>query len=174
MDTTIRRAAAGDAHDIAHIHVVAWQTTYRGIVPQPFLDSLDEDSRAEDWNTWLQNPEVPTYIAERDGRLCGFISGGKLREPMGHYDAELYAIYLLPSGKGDGIGKLLTQRLAEALIAQAFRSMAVWVLADNPARNFYAHLGAQQIAEKTIRIGDAELLEVAYGWQDLRALTTSA
>jgi hypothetical protein len=48
--------------------------------------------------------------------------------------------------------------------------MLVWVLAANPGRAFYATLGGQQVDEKEITIGAAPLLEVAYGWPDLREL----
>ena len=182
MPTVMRKAASHDARQIARVHVVAWQTAYKGIVPQPFLDSLDVDARAKDWNTWLQDTEAHVYVAEIDDQVCGFISGGKLREPIldstgkpiREYDAELYAIYLLPSAKGQGLGKLLTRQLAEALDAQGFRRMAVWVLAENPSLFFYEHLGAQQISKKQVRISDADLLEVAYGWQNMQTLATSA
>ena len=183
MPTTIRKAVLGDAPEISRVHVLAWQSAYRGIMPQPLLDSLDVGSRIEMWRTRLENAEGNIYVAQRDGELCGFISGGKLREPIekpdgepgeesddGDYDAELYAVYLLPAARGQGIGKLLTRRLAEVLAGEGFRRMAVWVLAANPARNFYARLGAVLIAEKTINIGGADLVEVAYAWRSLPAL----
>jgi GNAT superfamily N-acetyltransferase len=178
MDISIRKATVYDAREIAHIHVVAWKAAYRDIVPQSFLDALDVNSRAELWSTWLQNEDAHIYVATVDGQIRGFIGGGKLREAIGEsigeYDAELYAIYLLPSVKGQGIGKLLVRELAKLLDTRGFRRMAVWVLAENPACGFYEHLGAQRIAQKQIQIGDASLLEVAYEWQDLQRLAMSA
>jgi hypothetical protein len=56
--------------------------------------------------------------------------------------------------------------LVDALIGEGFKSMAVWVLERNPAVAFYKHLGAVQIAQKTIEIGDAQLEELALGWPD--------
>ncbi len=38
----IRPATAEDAPAIAHIHVTAWQATYKGIVPELYLSSLNE------------------------------------------------------------------------------------------------------------------------------------
>jgi hypothetical protein len=43
----IRRAEPRDAAGIAHVHVASWRTTYRGIVPDSYLDALDEPERAE-------------------------------------------------------------------------------------------------------------------------------
>jgi GNAT superfamily N-acetyltransferase len=173
MNISIREGTVADAQDIANVHVAAWKTTYHGIVPQAFLDSLDVHSRAEDWKDWLGRPKIHVYVAEEGTELCGFVGGGALREPIEGFDAEVYAIYLLPSIKGRGIGKLLLQRLAETLRSNGFAQAAVWVLADNPSRGFYEHLGASQIAQKQIRIGDVDLLEIAYGWRDLQTIANS-
>lgn len=44
----------------------------------------------------------------------------------------------------------------------------LWVLADNPSRGFYEHMGGKELCSKTIQIGGADLLEVAYGWDSLK------
>ncbi len=167
MTASVRKATPGDAASIARVHVAAWQSTYRGIMPQPFLDSVDAAQRTESWKDWLTRPEVHVYVAETGGEVCGFVSGGALQEPVERYDAEVYAIYLLPSARRSGTGKLLMQQIAATLRAGGFTQLAVWVLAENPARAFYERLGATQIAQKSIEIGGAKLLEIAYGWPDL-------
>jgi ribosomal protein S18 acetylase RimI-like enzyme len=173
MNISVRKGTVSDAPDIARVHVTAWKTTYRGIVPQPFLDSLDVASRTEDWKDWLSREKVHVYVAEDDTELCGFISGGALREPIEGFDAEVYAIYLLSSTKRRGAGRLLMQHLAETLRNSGFTQVALWVLAENPSCGFYEHLGGGRIAQKQIRIGDADLLEIAYGWRDIRTLANS-
>jgi len=173
MNISIREGTVSDVHDIARVHVAAWKTTYHGIVPQQYLDSLDVAARAEAWKDWLDEGKSHLYVAVNDKELCGFISGGTLREPIEDFDAEIYAIYLLPKDKGRGTGKVLMQRLAETLRIGGFTQVAVWVLVENPSCGFYEHLGGSQIAQKQIRIGDADLLEVAYGWRDIRTLASS-
>jgi GNAT superfamily N-acetyltransferase len=174
MSISIRKATVSDLQDIACVHVAVWKATYRGIVPQSYLDSLDVAARAEAWKDWFDEGKSHLYVAENDRELCGFISGGALREPIEDFDAEIYAIYLLPTVQGRGAGKLLMQHLAETLRLSGFTQVAVWVLAENPSRGFYGHLGASQIAQKRIQIGDADLLEVAYGWRDIKTLANSA
>ena len=51
-----------------------------------------------------------------------------------------------------------------------FNSIAVWVLARNPARKFYEALGAREIAQQQIERGGESYTEIAYGWSDLRGL----
>jgi hypothetical protein len=48
-----------------------------------------------------------------------------------------------------------------------FDSLLIWVLASNPSRHFYEALGGVAVAEKSARFGEAELVEVGYGWPSL-------
>lgn len=50
---SIREATLQDAADIARVHIMAWQETYRGIAPQTYLDSLDINERIESWKSRL-------------------------------------------------------------------------------------------------------------------------
>jgi GNAT superfamily N-acetyltransferase len=128
---TIRPATRNDAAEIARVHIASWRTTYAGIVPGEYLAALDEAERELGWREWLTR-DILTCVAEFDGKIVGFISGGALREPIETYDGELYAIYLLQSAQGQGIGRQLLQELAGALLGKGFQSMAVWVLEQIP------------------------------------------
>ena len=105
-----------------------------------------------------------------DGQVCGFIGGGLPREAIHDFDAEIYGIYLLDAAKRQGIGRLLLHKLVERLRANGLTKAFLWVLADNPSRTFYEHLGAEEITQKIVPLGGANLLEIAYGWQDLATL----
>src|ERR1700759_342461 len=43
--TVIRAARAADAAQIALVHVRSWQSAYRGLMPQAYLDGLDPAQR---------------------------------------------------------------------------------------------------------------------------------
>lgn len=43
----IRHADIGDAADIGKVHAESWKATYRGIVPDRYLDAIDEDEWSE-------------------------------------------------------------------------------------------------------------------------------
>jgi GNAT superfamily N-acetyltransferase len=165
----IRRAEPNNAAGIAHVHVQAWHSTYRGIVPDSYLDSLDEAERADHWRDLLESGMV-VLVAERAGQVIGFATGGKSRDGVANCDAELYAIYLLEEAQRARIGRDLLHELARTLREQGFRSMEVWVLARNSAREFYARMGAEYARSKEIEIGGATLMEMAYVWPDLSAL----
>lgn len=105
--------------------------------------------------------------------MVGFAGGGAERSGNLKCDGELYAIYLLQAEQRRGLGTLLFQRFVTELRSRGFGSMAVWVLARNPACRFYEALGGKLISEKTIERDGESFVEVAYGWPDLRELAGS-
>ena len=171
MDIQIRPARVEDAPGIARVHVDSWRTSYRGLVPDVVLDTLSYEKRETMWRTGLSNPERKNYeyvAVDEQGRIVGFVSGGPLRDGDPSYESELYAIYLLQEVQGQGIGRRLMLTFVEHLLQSGVTSMLLWVFADNPARKFYEAMGGQLIQSQPMEIGGATLIEVAYGWKDLR------
>lgn len=168
----IRRAELQDAPHIARVHVASWRNTYAGIVPQAYLDMLDETVFTARWQEWIGEDKVPILIAEDDQGIFGFISGGPNREVAlsDIYDGELYAIYLLPSHQRHGAGRALIRELAGILLDSGYRGMMVWLLEANPASRFYRRLGAVDVSSRSIEIGGAKLAEIALGWPDAGTL----
>jgi hypothetical protein len=66
---------------------------------------------------------------------------------------------------------VLTSAVVEELRRRGLNSMLIWVLKDNPCCAFYERLGGAPVGEKEIEIGGKMLIEVAYGWSDLGALS---
>lgn len=166
----IREANLDDALAIAKVQVDSWRSTYAGIVPGDYLETLSYEERASVWHTILSTAASRqfVYVAEDDGgNVVGFASGGQVKWGEPDYEAELYAIYLLESHQHIGLGRLLTSKIARCLLKEDVHSMLVWVLAKNPSRGFYEALGATQISEQNITIGGTPLTEVAYGWTNL-------
>ena len=169
--TTIREATIDDAPAIAAVHVTAWRETYRGIVPDDFLDGLAVEPRERMWrDTLARRAERAVYVAEgAGGRVIGFASGGprEASDPAyASYTGELYAIYLLREAHGQGTGRELVHAVAGRLAEAGMRSLLIWVLAENPSCRFYEALGGTLVGEQPITIGGQALVEVAYGWPD--------
>ena len=169
----IRAAALEDAASIAHVHVESWRTTYAGIVPKEYLAGLSEAERTPLWREWLVRV-IEVFVADDAGRICGFIGGGAIREPVQGCDAELFAIYLLEDAQRRGTGTALLRALAHSLMSKGYESMAAWVLEKNPSRHFYVKSGALMDRSMEIEIGGTKLVEVAYWWPALSAIGTPA
>ena len=129
----IRVAEVQDAAAIAHVHVQSWLTTYKGIVPDEYLATLNEAERVPLWQDWLTR-DISVLVAENEGKVVGFAGGGAIREPFRPYDSELYTLYLLEEAQGRGLGRALLAAIAKALVQKHYRSMLVWVLEQNPRR----------------------------------------
>jgi GNAT superfamily N-acetyltransferase len=106
----LRRASEADAAEIARVHVLAWQQTYRGNLPDEFLASLSVERRSELWARQLADAALAPgvfVVAVSERQLAGFASSGAAREQHLGFDGELYAIYLVAAYQGKGLGRRL-------------------------------------------------------------------
>lgn len=172
----IRAARPDDSAELARVHVDTWRTAYRAILPADFLDALSYEVREQRWRTSLAeaDPQQFTLLVEDDaGSAVGFVRGGPERDQIAGYDGEIYAIYLRSGFHRRGIGRQLMAAGAKQLAGRGFNAALVWVLAANgQARAFYEALGGRLLScSKPITIGETPLIEVAYGWPNLRVLS---
>lgn len=170
----VRRATVDDAAGIAQVHVDSWRQTYQGVISDSFLRDLSYERRQAFWKKHLSAPENPAtaYVAtagEQDG-IVGFAAVGAEQGEKESFDAELFAIYVLRSYQGCGLGRALLHAGAAHLAAAGYESMLLWVLEDNPSRGFYERFGGEVVGEKRIDVGDQKLPAVAYGWESLQEL----
>lgn len=173
----IRQATAGDAHDIARVHVDSWRATYRGIIPDDVLANLSHERREQQWREAAARSREgghSLFVAEDAGHIVGFASGGPERTGDALHKGELYAIYVLQASQGQGIGRLLVHRIAKALVSAEISTMLVWVLAANHgARRFYEVLGGRFVREQPVEMLGVILPEVAYGWDNVPSLVSA-
>ncbi len=172
--TTIRAGQPDDAEAIARCHIAAWRDTYRPIVAEEYLNNLSLENHVAKWTTRLQQPDCFTFVAENAiGELVGFINGGRERTGRTDYRGEIYSIYILKDFRGQGIGRGLLRRFSTALLERGITSMIVWAFQDNECRHCYGAWGSVEIAVGPIKVGQQDLVEVAYGWQDIVPLSES-
>jgi ribosomal protein S18 acetylase RimI-like enzyme len=169
MNLKIRPMAIDDAYEVARINTHSWQTAYKGILDQSFLDSLDIDKRASSWTDGIKNDsKLIRLVAETEGTIKGFVVGLNNRShPNPDSDGELWAIYVDPIKVGNGIGTSLFRKFQNELQNRNMKSMCVWVLEENKqARAFYEKMGGNQTRDsKTFKVGNKEHLEVCYVFQ---------
>ena len=166
----IREAMPGDEVGIATIHVQSWQTTYQGIVPQAYLDQLSVDHRIKLWRglTHASRSDGKTFTAlSQKDQIIGFADVGRNRISDPSAGGELNAIYLLKEYQGFGLGKRLFDASRNWLKINDYQTMTLWVLAQNPARDFYSHMGGNVISSKIIELGGIPLEELAFTWNQI-------
>jgi len=164
----IRSATVRDAPAIARVHVASWLSTYRGLLPDDFLESLSETNYTERWKRVITEGASKVVVAEDGSDVVGFASGGRERAGEQGFEGELYAIYVLDNAQRRGLGRELVRSIVDSLRELGLTNMIIWVLRDNrPARDFYERLGGIYVRAQPITIGSATLEEVSYGWRRL-------
>ncbi len=162
----VRVAPPADAADIADVHVEAWKTAYRSLVPDAFLDGLSVSDRATRWSEILDpprqdsSPTATTLVGVRGGELVGFCSVGPARDPTHPpRTGEVWALYTHPKVWGTHTGWELLERGCAELGDTGHRTACLWVLEGNHrAIRFYRRAGwATSGATKLEALGDTEL-----------------
>lgn len=169
----IRSADVSDSDGITKVRIDTWRTAYAGIVPDAHLAGMSYELGAARWRQSVaeRDPREFTLVAvDPAEQIIGFASGGPEREGDPVYCGEVYAIYVLADQQRRGTGRGLMADAARRLLASGFKTMLVWVLAQNRSRGFYETLGGWPIREKIISIGGTALVEVAYAWDDIGPL----
>lgn len=163
MSAHIRPALPTDAAGIATVNVLTWQQSYQDFVDAEFLASLNVPDATRRWERILNQPGGLHFVMEAEGQIIGYVSGGPDREDA-FWGGEVYALYLLPSWHGKGLGRQLFEQIMKALKQQGHARNRVWVFRNNPFRAFYQHMGGEYLTEKTLPLGKQELVEEALGW----------
>ncbi|MDP9397511.1 MAG: GNAT family N-acetyltransferase [Actinomycetota bacterium] len=173
-ELTVRPAAPDDAGDILGVSARAWRAGYAGLVPQAYLNAIDEhdEQRLSRLRVRLGDPAAgSTLLAVRRRVVLGFLSYGRERvDPRvpapvfaAPGRAEVYALYVLPECWGTGLGSRLLADTLAALRAGGAGQVCLWVLRDNArARRCYERHGfALTGEEQQIDLG-GPLPEVRY------------
>jgi ribosomal protein S18 acetylase RimI-like enzyme len=137
---------AADARAVATVHVGSWQAGYRGVVDDAILDGLSVDRRERAWQGRLAAPGAQewTFVAERDGAVVGFCSVAAPTRDRRAADAtaEITALYVDPDHWRSGAGTALLDAARDALRADGWARVTLWVLEDNASgRAFYERCG---------------------------------
>ena len=170
-DPKIVDAGPDDAEALARVHAQSWKATYRGILPDTYLDSEVDGERARYWRTALATTRYPIVkLACEAGAVVGLIALHDDPEDEG-YDFTIEHLHILPESKGRGLGRTLMKEAAMAAQASGADSICLWVFEDNSAAiGFYQRLGGVTDAHGTDKFAGGDAPDRRIGWHDLGAL----
>src|SRR5215467_1358775 len=113
----LRVAEPEDAMSVARVHVRSWQSAYRGLLPNEYLDQLRPEDRAHRYDFATRDPQMPqTIVAVETGLICGFATTAPSRDPDLMAYGELAALYVDPEYWGRGIGVALVWAARDRLV----------------------------------------------------------
>lgn len=173
-ETRVRQAEPDDAHAIAQIRARVWCETYRGLMPDHVLHSLDPQRDGERMGRLLEAPPLhsASFVLTSAGVVVGFGRCGPPRGDVGGAAGEIYAINISAGpAKRSGGGAALMHAMALALDQNGLPSVGLWVIKRNdPAVSFYAAL-VGLIAGERPSAEDGTLTELLFVWRDVHHLT---
>jgi GNAT superfamily N-acetyltransferase len=171
---TIRLAVPSDAPTIARLHAASWQTAYRGILRDDFLDGPLLSNRHDLWSVRFSGSPAADQIVVVDdceGEIQAFACAFLDADP--EWGALLDNLHVTPNLKGKGLGRCLLSEIARRVLQQRAASrLHLWAYEQNlGARRFYERLGGEVTAQVTEPAPDgSEVNAVRYCWSDLSAL----
>jgi len=178
MDQVLfRPATPADAGAIAALHTASWQATYRGMMPDAYLDG---PIAAERVNLWLARFSPPgldrlgVWLAEVGGIPAGFACILLDEEPG--WGACLDNLHVLPAYRSRGLGRRLFRLATEWVRAvEPGWPVYLWVFAANTeARRFYDALGGRIVEEHAKEVlPGITVPSLRYVWYDLERLQAS-
>ena len=143
-DVDLRLASSEDAAALAALNVAAWRTAYAAFLPADFLASLQAADWEERFRGRLSDTAQHGFIlaASDEHGLLGYVWAGASRARELMAVAEIYAIYVVPSAAGTGVGSALLANAETTLARVGHQRAMLWVFARNrEARRFYEHRG---------------------------------
>jgi len=165
----IREVSAEDIKSLARVHVDCWWETYRNIISESYLYTLKYTDRQDMWEQLLprraEDGGTLVVYSEEEDDIVGFCDFGKAREHEHGFSGEVYALYLLRRYQGKGIGRAIIEQVKLEFKKRRIDSFYLWVLKDNPTRNFYKNVEGIYLKSQPIVMDEKEYIEDLYYWE---------
>ena len=144
MNISYRSAKVSDYEGIYYVSCYSWEETYRGFMPDEYLDdrinNFEERSlRTKKYLEHLEfEGEIENYlVCEVDGKIVGICQYSKTQNDNYADSGLLGALYVLKDYQGLGIGKELFRLAVVGLMNMGYKTMYLECLVGNKAIDFY-------------------------------------
>lgn len=162
----IRAGTVADAAEIARVQTTSWQSSYRGILPDAVLDTMDPARRVAMRREILRDASALNLVAydTTHRELVGFCNAGQSRRE-GARVGELFEIYIVDRAKRYGLGRELFETVSSWCRARGMTSLIIWVLENNHhARRFYEAMGGHPGSRVGSTVRGYPVVELSYVW----------
>ncbi len=169
-EIALRPAKGNDAAAIARLHAESWKTSYRGILPDAYLENEVSAERAGYWRKALARGDYDCiWLALSNQQPVAFIAVQYAADA--DYDAVIENLHVLPDYKSQGLGRRLIACAVETLLQEEMTSVCLRVFDDNTAAiAFYERLGGITDDFGTDRLAGSNAPDRRIGWRDIAAL----
>lgn len=163
-EVIIRKVKREDIEQVVDIQVTGWQTAYRGIIDDEYLNNMSREEkikkRQKDFN---ENGFIVAEIEDKVIGFCRYSDTNKYEIEKENIDCELLALYVRYEYKYMGVGTKLFTFVKDKFKEMNKKKMIIWCLKENEsAKKFYTKMGGRIITEKDIEFGEKKYKEVGF------------
>ena len=134
----VRPAIPTDAKAVKAVHYYAYQISYRGYLPDDYLNGLVFDE-ATITRTAQKIRETEYYVAEKNEKVIGFANLCYPEEKT----VEVQTLYVHPNFQKQGAGSALLDEICKIKKNAGYRKVVLWTIKDGPSLGFYEKKGFQ-------------------------------
>lgn len=165
----IRKKEIKDCAQVEKITTVCWQSTYKGIVNDTFLEYLttNEQGRVDRAIENINDINNITHVIEVNNQVIGFVRFGRTSYKEYKDIGEIFALYVLPEYHRSGYGKSLVNEALNELHKLGYNNAIIGCLSKNKSNEFYKHIGGKLIGTRPF-LKTMEVLEENIYYFDIK------
>ena len=159
----IRLNRIEDQEGMAKIKVDCWQDTYKNIIDQSYLDSLNYEIQTNKYIDSFDEYKNMVLVAEdvNDHKIIGYSCFST--DANEYADAELISLYIDKNYSRRGVGTSLLRETIKELKKYNKKTMMLWCIKENKnAIKFYEKMGGIKAFDKMAKIGNKVYQEYGY------------
>ena len=157
MTVSYRIATAADAEELAEVGARTFTHTFGHLYQPGDLQIFLQNHSSANWEKELNDPAFEVRVAERDGKVIGYVKLGPPHlpfEPRGEA-AELRQLYVIEEAKGQGIADELIRWAIDRARDKRADHLYLSVFTDNHrARRFYEKYGFEPEGTYAFMVGN--------------------
>ena len=159
----IRAANENDVAGIAKIYVHNHRTTYRGLLPEEYFQTLTMEYAESKWRAYIADENNIVRVAEDESGFLGFAASTLDDEfPEVWY---LDSLHVCEMARGRGVGTALIKDTGKYAYGKGYEKMSICMVKGNDnAGNLYRRLGAEHYKDFEGKLSHSEKLL----WNDLK------
>lgn len=147
-----------DAKSLSCLKKEIWETTYRGIYDDSYIDNYDYNKREEKFKSLITDPTQEVYVCKDNNKIVGYMVLGKaLHDTLDGYDLCVNDLGVDVNYRGQGIGKMFMD-IAKEKNKKLFNCCNYY---NTSAQKFYEKMGGK-IAKTAINEFDKAMCQIYY------------
>ena len=170
MNYEFEEMSQANVMEYAKINIKSWVESYKNIVDEDYLESINTINELQNRKAALINNLKDgslRYLLKVNNEYVGIFRVRKTKYEGYEDYGELGSLYLLNKVKKKGYGKIMFDRAKRELSQMGYDKMIVGCLEENPSNHFYIHMGGDFLKKNPIRIGEQDLNENIYIFEEI-------